>query len=163
ATDPSGTPRPVMLSIRRIDTPSTLLDLEAFTGVLDVFRASKRPDTEPVSLIGDGLDSVPSWTLVVLEDLKPKSAQLATGRLRWVIETAMLFASDFNLYMNGEEIESAKSKYDIVVHFSVKDLEDERLADLNDVTSERWSRTSTGLRCDSFPSGVSGDIYVTKK
>jgi hypothetical protein len=163
ATTADGTPRPVVLTIRQVDTTATLLEVEAFTGVLDVFRRVNTAGSEPMSLVGGDLDSVPSWTLVVLEDLKPKSAELATGRLRWVLETAMPFESDFNLYLNGALIQSSKTNYQTLVQFGVNELEDERLADLNKVTGEEWTRTSTGLQCSSFPSGVSGDVYVTKK
>jgi hypothetical protein len=163
ATLADGTPRPVMLSIRRLDTIEQLLELPAFGEVLDVFRGSDKPDDALVSLIGDGLETLESWTLVVLEDLKPKAAGLGTGRLRWVLETAMPFASDFNLYLNGQKIQSSKGRLGALVHFSVKDLEEDRLMALSKTTGEQWTRTETGLACVSFPSGVTGDVYVTAK
>ena len=75
ATLPDGTPRPVVLTIRKIERLEQLLELEAFVRVAGVFSGADTLDAElQMLLVGDGLDTVSTWTLVVLEDLKPKSA-----------------------------------------------------------------------------------------
>jgi hypothetical protein len=48
-----------------------------------------------------------SWTLVVIDSLKQP---LEIGRLGWVLSTALPLRPDFRLYLNGNEIESSKSK-----------------------------------------------------
>ena len=104
-----------------------------------------------------------TWTLVVLEDLKDKAQQLTTGRLRWVLESAMPLSSDFALYCNGERVESSKDHYEKVVKFNVGDLDGERLKDLQNETQETWTAIEGGLTSKSFPSGVTGEVFVTKK
>ena len=48
----------------------------------------------------------------------------------------MPFATDFALYLSGRRIESSKSRSETEFHFTVGDLEDSRIADLNKVTGE---------------------------
>jgi hypothetical protein len=163
ATTAAGIPSRVTLKIRHIATVADLLALDAFAGILDVLRGADQEGAEPESLVGNGLDVVPSWTMVVLEDLKPKASQLSTNRLRWVLQTAMPLASDFNLYLNKIRIDSSKASYTRAVEFEVYELEDERLRSLESVTSEKWTRNSKSITSPSFPSGISGSVYVTEK
>ena len=60
-------------------------------------------------------------------------------------------------------LESSKESYKRLTEFQVKDLDETRLSDLSAVTGETWERTADGLRSPSFPSGVSGHVYVTDK
>jgi hypothetical protein len=97
----------------------------------------------------------------VLEDLKEKAQQLKTGRLRWVLETAMPLESDFTLYLNGQAVQSSKEQYNKRVSFKVGELESYRINDLGAVTGETWTVREGGLVPPSFPSGVFGDVFVT--
>lgn len=154
ATDSTGATTPVTLTIRRLDDSSSLQSSRAFQAAAQTLNTN--------GAVVD-LAVAPTWTLVVLEDLKEKAHNLATGRLRWVLQTAMPLASDFTLFLNGVKIESSKEGYTKLTEFLVKDLDETRLSDLSAVTGETWERTSDGLRSPSFPSGVRGHVYVTDK
>lgn len=154
ATDADGIPSPVQLIIRELTGEGDLLEAETFK------------DVEDVLTVGDNkidLHTETSWTLVVLEDLKEKASSLQTGRLRWVLETAMPLAADFALFLNTEAVSSSKSKYNKVVSFQVTELEDDRLKALGAVTGQQWQRQGDRLVSPSFPSGVSGEAFVTHK
>lgn len=103
------------------------------------------------------------WTIVILEDLKPKVQELARGRLRWVLSTAMPLRADFRLYLDGEEISSSKEAYDELVSFDVVDLPQSRIESLNNATDEPWTRSEDALISSMFPSGVTGRVIVTKR
>jgi hypothetical protein len=154
ATSATGVARPISLTLRTIDSISLLKDSRSFNAATDVLSIERGTLD---------LDNITTWTLVVLEDLKEKAHQLATGRLKWVLETAMPLASDFALYLNGTQVVSSKERYEKVVEFSVNELEDDRIEDLSPVTGETWTRIPNGLKSPSFPAGVTGDVYVTKK
>ena len=51
-----------------------------------------------------------SWTVAILSDLKPMVTEIKRGRLKWILSTAMPLRSDFNLFLNGERIDSSKIK-----------------------------------------------------
>jgi len=154
ATDAAGLAKPVKLVLRSLANIGALNKSQAFTAASAVFT------TQPKA---QDLSKIPTWTLVVLEDLKEKAHRLATERLRWVLETAMPLESDFDLYLNGDKVSSAKQRFDKVVEFRVDELEEQRLTDLGAVTGETWSRIPNGVKCDSFPSGITGEVFVTRQ
>jgi len=163
ATSAMGIASPVSLRIRELKDANSLIDElrnNDFARVLELVNAASGPEqSTEVSL-----DKLESWTLVVLEDLKPKVAQLrSSGRLRWVLETAMPFASDFTLSLNNELIQSSKQRLDKVAEVDLRDLSDRRLTDLERETGEKWERTATGLRSINYPNGVTGEAYVTDR
>jgi len=104
-----------------------------------------------------------SWTLVLLENLKPKVKGIKFKDLRWVLRTAMPLTSGFHLYLNREVIESSKGDYTPVVSFTLAELPKERIAALSQGTGEIWQISNSILVSTSFPSGVSGQIIVTAK
>jgi hypothetical protein len=154
ATDAAGIAQPVTLTLRRIPDLKTLLRSRAFQAASNVL--STTPNAQK-------LDSIPTWTLVVLEDLKEKAQQLKTGRMRWVLETAMPLESDFALYLNGARVQSSKEDFTKAVSFTVDQLESERLSDLGAVTGETWTTITGGLKSVSFPAGITGEVFVTKE
>jgi len=156
-----GNVQPVRLSIRKLGLTEELFGSDAFKSAKAILETADTPID---------LDERQSWTLVVLEQLKPKAMLISTGRLQWVLETAMPFASDFSLYLNGDPVSSSKDRLPKIVNFSVTDLSKNRLKDLNNETGESWEvRKATkkdekdALVCTSFPSGVSGNVYVTNE
>lgn len=154
ATDSDGIPSPVQLIIRELTDEGDLLEAETFK------------DVKRVLTVGDkeiDLAAETSWTLVVLEDLKEKASSLQTGRLRWVLETAMPLAADFALFLNTGSVSSSKAKYDKLVSFQVAELDEDRLKALGAVTGQHWQRQGDKLVSPSFPSGVSGEAFVTNK
>jgi hypothetical protein len=105
----------------------------------------------------------PSWTLVVLEELKEKAREVRPGRLRWVLRTAMPLAADFHLSLNGERIESAKEDYTWVVDFKVGELEAERIEALNERSGVQWKKKGHGLSSTAFPNGITGRVRVADR
>lgn len=105
----------------------------------------------------------PSWTLVILESPKPKAHQIRIGSLKWVLRTAMPLQSGFRLYLNTEEIKSLKEDYEPAAKFELSDMPAARLAALGEKTGETWAVSDKKLMSKSFPSGVSGEVLVTKK
>jgi hypothetical protein len=63
---------------------------------------------EAISLFGDGAEE--SWTVGVVGDLTSLAKQIKMGRLKWILSTALPMSPAFRLYLNGEEVESAKEE-----------------------------------------------------
>ncbi len=155
ATDPeTGKSQPVQLALRSLPNVGALAGSEAFTVATAVLAT--KPEAQ-------NLSKIPTWTLVVLEDLKEKAHQLAKGRLRWVLETAMPLEADFELYLNGDRVTSSKQSLERIVEFTLDELESQRLDDLRPVTGEKWIPIPGGLKSESFPSGVTGEVFVTRQ
>lgn len=98
----------VLLKVRELTEKQTeeVLDLPEFeeTGVeLPLF----------------GKKSPPTWTLVVLSDLKEKAEDLRLGRLRWVISFALPNVPDFKVYLNGERIVPTKEEIPIMKSWTI--------------------------------------------
>ena len=51
-----------------------------------------------------GKDAPDSWTVAIMSDLKDMGKQILTGRLEWVLRTAMPQRSDFRLFLDGDPI-----------------------------------------------------------
>jgi hypothetical protein len=154
ATDANtGAAKKVSLSLRRIENIEQLKGSPAFASAIAVL------DTKPKAI---DLKATPTWTLVVLEDLKEKAHLLSKGKLRWVLQTAMPLESDFQLFLDGEQVESSKEKLKKVVHFRVDELDDLRLKDLGAATGETWTKIPGGVKSAGFPSGITGEAFVTE-
>lgn len=104
-----------------------------------------------------------SWTIVILQKLKPKATDLKLGRLKWILSTAMPLNDDFSLSLNCEEIESSKSSYNRIAEFNITEMSDERLIKLRTKSGENWEVVGDRLICTSFPSGVKGKVFVTER
>ena len=115
---------------------------------------------EKLNLKPTDLTANVSWTLVILENLKP-TANIPMGRLTWVLETAMPLKLDFQVQLNGESIESSKENISKVVEFTVADLPEGRLSNLKGTTGLDWKIENESLLSPDFPSGITGTIPVT--
>jgi hypothetical protein len=150
--DPTGGAEPVRLSVSEVTADHVLAEERLVQGLevagvdLDHLRASDR-----------------SWTLVVLEDFRPRVRELKRGRLRWVLGTAMPLGADFTVFANNEEIPSSKESYEEVVRFSVGELPEERISRLSTETGLAWTVEDGALRSDEFPSGIRGEVIVTRR
>lgn len=152
----NGDLEPIKLQMLRVDNLAQLLNanvVEALLRELDI-------DASKLSA-GDG--TWPHWTLVVLEDIKQKAQEIRVGRLHWVLSTAMPAASDFKLYLNGDEVESSKLDRTYLVDFQVHELPAERLTALGSETNEEWKVEGEKLVAPSFPSGVTGRVRVAEQ
>jgi Histidine kinase-, DNA gyrase B-, and HSP90-like ATPase len=108
-----------------------------------------------------GGDGRRSWTLAILEDLKPAADQIRIGRLGWVLSTAMPLIPEFALFLNGSEIKSSKQRIVPVVEFTLGELPRERLTAISRGTGEDWHIEAGDLKSRSFPSGIRGRVMVT--
>ena len=116
ARKPDGALEPVVLKMLRVDSAKAIGADDRFAAVLSA-----------LGMTPAALEAEESWTLVVLENLKPKASEIRLGRLLWVLRTAMPLASDFTLYLNGSKVESAKADFAWLVDFGVAELDDERM------------------------------------
>lgn len=146
----------VPLAVRQFADPTLLLQNDELRTLLQALHV------DPGSL---ATDAVESWTLCVLEELKNKAADIKRGRLKWVIRTAMPLRTDFRIFIDGEQVEKEKEAYQPIVEFSVAELAQGRLASLNDKQEDnvKWEVADGKLVSHLFPSGVSGDVLVTRR
>jgi len=113
--------------------------------------------------LAEVLDKLPSWTVAILEELTPKARTIRQSTLTWVLSTAMPLVTDFSLYNNGKAVDSSKSEYERVVEFSVGELPDPRIKNLSKNTGVEWKIEEGHLVSAAFPSGISGNIVVTRE
>ncbi len=151
ASKADATTTAVALDVQEIDDLDALMADDLFRSAMD------RVGVCPSVLHGN------SWTMVILEDLKEKAQTIPLGRLRWVLRTAMPLSSTFELYLNGNRIESSKSTYEVLVQFEVCDLPPHRLEALRKKTGEVWVNNGKCLISTSLPSGISGTVKVTER
>jgi Histidine kinase-, DNA gyrase B-, and HSP90-like ATPase len=112
-SNPEGSADAVPLRVNEVDNPKQFRTAAKF---LEICKSVEiNPD-----VLTNG--KMPSWTLCVLETLKPKAEELKVGRLKWVLRTAMPLKSDFTLFLNGEKIESWKADQPPVVSFKVGEI-----------------------------------------
>jgi hypothetical protein len=108
----------------------------------------------------------PHWTLCLLEDLKEKTSGIKSGRLQWVLSTAMPSAKvgkKFALCLNGNVLQSSKDIDKPIISFKVSDLPQSRLDNLLKDSLADWKKKGDTLVSNDFPSGVSGSIEVYEK
>lgn len=67
------------------------------------------------------------WTLAVVDNLKDRARQLQMGRLRWIIATGLPLRPDFEVYLNGDLIESSKIEMPILKSWVIG--EDDKVAE----------------------------------
>ena len=152
ASKPDSTTTDVSLKVRNIKNFVELWEDSTF-----------RSAVEAVGLDGAKIQSKDGWTMVLLEDLKPKSHEMTRGRLRWVLSTAMPISDHFKLYLNGQEVKSRKETFETVVDFQISQLPSDRLAGLEKTTGYEWSVDGDSLVSKLFSQGITGRARVTKR
>lgn len=55
-----------------------------------------------------GAKAEKTWTFAIMSDLKAKATEIQEGRLQWILRTALPLSPSFNLFYNGEKLESSK-------------------------------------------------------
>ena len=146
----SATATAVRLEVRKLDNLDELWNEDVFRAAITAIKIGKVQ-----------LADQPSWTVVILGDLKDKARTMAFGRLRWVLRTAMPLSTRFKLFLNGEEVESSKEDHTVLVEFNICDIPAARLQALSTKTGQKWSVSDGVLVAESFPSGISGNAIVT--
>ena len=149
--DPQGTV-PVELNLTRIESWDKLQEP-------GIFRAACEAAGVEMNVLF-GTDPA-SWTIVLLENMKPKP--IRPGRLRWVLSTAMPLQAGFRLYLNYDEILSSKEDSGVVSRFDVTELSEKRIESVSGKTKETWRIENGALISASFPEGVRGSAIVTKR
>ncbi len=149
---PDTTPTSVKLEVKKINASEKLWDDSVFAAAIEALGLNKTH-----------MDKRKSWTIVILEELKTKAQTMGLGRLRWVLRTAMPLSANFQLFLNGEAVESSKENYEVLVQFSISELPDSRLEALTSKTGEKWFAEGRSLFAESFPSGISGSVMVTQR
>ena len=144
---------PINLPVTRINSWESLRGFEILRS------ACEAADIDLDSLFV--VDDEKSWTLVLLEDLKPQPLHI--GRLRWVLSTAMPLRPEFRLFLNQDEIVSSKETAQVMVQFAVKDLPAKRRRSVKSKTGEEWVVSGEGLKSESFSEGVHGTVMVTRQ
>lgn len=151
SSNADGSTKGVNLPVHRLDDPTALKSSP---------RLSKAMREAGVSF--DVLDNEDSWTIAFLEDFKTEKAKkLRLGYLKRVLSTAMPLRNDFTLYLNDEEIQSAKEDYKKAAEFTLLAFAKEKLDDLRDSTGEDWRIEDDAIVSSSFPSGITGNVFIT--
>lgn len=104
-----------------------------------------------------------SWTIVLIEQLKPRSQKIRAATLKWVISTALPKAGDFKVTLNGEQIKSEKSTIQSAAEFNLSQLPAERLKRVEAQHNIEWAVKGTSLVCNAFPRGIVGEVSVAEK
>lgn len=155
--DPTGKGKDLELPVRSLTDPAVLLKDQIFVSAVELCGL------DPGSLLNERGRGPASWTLAVLEDLKEKALDIRTGRLRWVLRTAMPLKPGFALFLNTEKLTSSKKDFERVIEFQPGDIADSRLEALNEKTGEEWSVVNGALRSPTFSEGVRGKVIVTER
>ena len=152
AVNPQGSSKAVELSVFEIDNWDLFKKSESFSRICKL-----------ASIDIPKLEGLRSWTIAVLEDLKPKSQKLALGRLKWILETAMPLRVDFKVYLNAQEIHSSKETSPRIAEFDITELPEKRIEALNKNSGLNWRIKDGSLVSEIFPSGVKCSVILAEK
>lgn len=70
------------------------------------FLKGKKKGYTELKLFGDEAEA--SWTMAIMHGLKDMASEIKTGRLKWVLSTALPLRDDFHLFFNGDAIQPSK-------------------------------------------------------
>jgi len=73
----------------------------------------------------------------------------------------MPLKSDFQLFLNNEEIKSAKEDYDVAAAFKVSELPSDRIKALNEQRADGWRIEGDAVYSNTFKNGIRGSVKVT--
>ena len=142
-----------LLTVTRVENFQNMLDRPDMAAVLSRLGIA-------ASDLGTGDGD--TWTLCLLDHLKPAAVELQIGRLSWVLRTAMPLRLDFTVHLNGERQKSSKEESEVLVEFKAGDLEQRRIDAINSKHGIKLMASNGALYEEKeFPSGISGDIIVT--
>jgi len=101
-------------------------------------------------------DTMPTWTVVAMSDLKPSATQLQLGRLRWILSTALPMSPKFTLYLNGEKVQSVVEKIKVLKRWSIG----AETADLPKTTTARRDASGHYVSIEGLAGRVHGTVEV---
>jgi len=85
--------------------------------LIEFFTKSYNSGKLEFNLFGE--ESAPSWTFSLLTDLRPKVQEISEGRLKWILRTALPLNPTFNLFFNGQKIESSKIDIPVLKEWTI--------------------------------------------
>jgi len=102
--------RPTTLSVRKLTEDQARVTLEfCLSGAL--------PGGVKLPLFGKTAPK--SWTLVIVDNLKPKVREINRGSLNWIISTALPLVPDFRVILNGNYIKPSKLKQRVLKRWQI--------------------------------------------
>jgi hypothetical protein len=99
-----------------------------------------------------GDKKAPSWTAAGLSDFKNLYERLSAGRLRWVLSTGLPLHSDFQIWLDGQQLSSSKEK--------LKSIAEVRLGGPVDTAASKLGLVLSGEGGIIIP-GISGAVRGT--
>ncbi|MFG2635304.1 ATP-binding protein [Streptomyces sp. NPDC048362] len=104
-----------------------------------------------------GETAASSWTAAALSDFKELFEKFKPGVLSWVLRTGLPLNSDFRIFLNGEELKSAKENATL--------LHSAPVGGPNDKVAERQGLevTATGFKIPGLSGEVSGHAKLYEK
>ncbi len=93
---------------KELTLPMRVLTEEQAKEVLDPLFKQMGDAGKVLKLFGP--DAAPTWTVAAMAQLKPLATELKPGPLKWVLSTALPISPDFELFYNGQRLESSKEK-----------------------------------------------------
>ncbi|WP_020072282.1 ATP-binding protein [Faecalispora sporosphaeroides] len=93
-------------SVNKLNLDEREIDETTATQLLSFYTNSYNGGKLEFDLFGE--KAVSSWTFSILTDLRPKVQEISEGRLKWILRTALPLNPQFNLFYNGQRVESSK-------------------------------------------------------
>lgn len=92
--------KPIQIPLRKLTAKQAMQAVESW---------AKPAGFDIASMPLFGNNSPETWTISIMSELKEKVAEIAPGRLRWILRTAMPLRPNFAIWLNGEELKSSKA------------------------------------------------------
>lgn len=145
--------RPIVFQVYTVP-PDSIYETDLLVHALDNLGIDPAKD----------MDEKLSWTLAIIQDLKPSVRTLRRHSLMWVLSTAMPRNSRFSIFYNKEKVKNTKDQYVSVANFDLGHLPEPRLTSISANTDSDWTIDSGSLvsRPD-FGHGIKATVEVTEK
>ncbi|MEV5907394.1 ATP-binding protein [Streptomyces chartreusis] len=104
-----------------------------------------------------GSKAAKSWTAAALSDFKTLFEKFKPGILSWVMRTGLPLASDFKIFLNGEELRSAKEDATVLAEFKIGGADDKSAKKLEIET------TPTGIVIPGIEGEITGGATLYEK
>ncbi|MFK0025589.1 ATP-binding protein [Streptomyces sp. NPDC090798] len=104
-----------------------------------------------------GAKAAPTWTAAALSDFKTLFEKFRPGVLSWVMRTGLPLASDFKIFLNGEELRSAKEDAVVLKDFKIGGPSDKAAQKLGIET------TATGILIPGIEGEITGNATLYEK
>lgn len=135
----------------------TLSESEA-KSLIEQYVKNKGVDISPFQLFG--VKAAKSWTFSLMSMLKPRAKEIKTGRLRWILSTALPLNPQFNMTFNGKLLKSSK----VAIQIDKKWIfgENDKAVEQNS-NFEAWAEQGkTGVSLPNLPN-VHGEMILYKE